>query len=195
MKLSQMFSKDELRDIVISVLVIAIIFSYPNFSQLPLFLLIVVIAFVFHELAHRTVARRFGCVAIYKIWVEGLILGLVLMFMKPYGFIPFVAPGAVVIYPFKFGRWGYRKVNLTQIEMGLISISGISVNLIFALVFKLIPGDIFNLIGFVNAWLALFNLLPIPPLDGSKVMRWKASLWLVMFIVSVLLVLSYLGII
>jgi Zn-dependent protease len=190
-----MFSKDELRDIVISVLVIAIIFSYPNFSQLPLFLLIVVIAFVFHELAHRTVARRFGCVAIYKIWVEGLILGLVLMFMKPYGFIPFVAPGAVVIYPFKFGRWGYRKVNLTQIEMGLISISGISVNLIFALVFKLIPGDIFNLIGFVNAWLALFNLLPIPPLDGSKVMRWKASLWLVMFIVSVLLVLSYLGII
>ena len=189
-----MFEKEELRDIVISVLVIAVIFAYPDFSQLPLFLLIVVIAFLFHELAHRTIARRFGAVAIYKIWLEGLILGLVLMFMKPYGFIPFVAPGAVVIYPFKFGRWGYRKVNLTQIEMGLISISGISVNLIFALVFKLIPGGIFNLIGFVNAWLALFNLLPIPPLDGSKVMRWKASLWLVMFIVSVLLVLSYLGI-
>lgn len=195
MKISQMFSGNELRDIIVSVLVIAVIFAYPNFSQLPLYLLVIVLAFLFHEIAHRTVARKFGAVAIYKIWIEGLLLGIVLMFMKPYTFILFVAPGAVVIYPFKFGRWGYRKVNLTPLEMGLISISGILVNLAFALIFKPFSGPIPFLIGSVNAWLAMFNLLPIPPLDGSKVMKWKASLWLVMFIVSLLLVLSYSGII
>jgi Zn-dependent protease len=195
MKLNQMFSKNEVRDIVISVLAITIIFSYPNFSMFPTYLAVVVIAFLFHELGHRTIARRFGAVAFYKMWVEGLILGLALMFMKPYGFIPFVAPGAVVIYPFRFARWGYRKVNLTQIEMGIISFVGPAINLVFAFVFRLIPGNIFFLISSVNAWLAMFNLLPIPPLDGSKILRWKTSLWLVMFFFAVLFVLSSLGII
>jgi len=195
MKLGQMFSKDELRDIVVSVLVITLIFSYPDFAQFPIYLAVVVIAFLFHELAHRTIARRFGCVAVYKMWIEGMILGLVLMFMKPYGFIPFIAPGAVVIYPFRFGRWGYRTVRLTEVESGLISFAGPAVNIFFALVFKLIPGGIFNLISLVNAWLALFNLLPIPPLDGSKIMRFRPWLWLIMFVISLLLVLSYLGLI
>jgi len=195
MKLSQEFSKNELRDIAISVFVITLIFSYPNLSQFPIYLAVVVIAFLFHELGHRTIARRFGAVAVYKMWIEGLVLGIVLMFMKPYGFIPFVAPGAVMIYPFRFARWGYRKVNLSQVEMGIISFVGPAINLAFAILFKLIPGDIFALISSVNAFLALFNLLPIPPLDGSKILRWKMTLWLVMFIFSVLLVLSSVGLI
>jgi Zn-dependent protease len=195
MKLGQMFSQTEVRDIAISVFVITLIFSYPNLSQFPVYLAVVVIAFLFHELGHRTIARRFGAVAIYKMWIEGLILGIVLMFMKPYGFIPFVAPGAVMIYPFRFSRWGHRSVNLTQIEMGLISFVGPAINLAFAFVFRLIPGNIFFLISSVNAWLAMFNLLPIPPLDGSKILRWKWSLWFVMLFFAVLLVLSSLGII
>lgn len=32
----------------------------------------------------------------------------------------------------------------------------------------------------VNAWVAFFNLWPIPPLDGWKVMRWNVGYWAVM---------------
>lgn len=193
MKIAKLFSKEELKDIIISVLAITLIFSYPDFSQFPFFLGVVIIAFLFHELAHRFVARRFGCVAFYKMWWEGIALGLVFMFMKPYGFIPFVAPGAVVIYPFRFGRWGYRRIHLTEVESGLISLAGPSVNLFFAVFFKLFSGDVFSLISFVNAWLALFNLLPIPPLDGSKILRWKMWIWFVLFVISIVLIAPYFG--
>jgi len=200
----RIFSKDELagrelRDIVISVFAITLIFSYYNtqgnlnlmFSRFPSFLIIVIVAFLFHELAHRFVARKFGCVAVYKMWIEGIIFGLLLMLVG----IPFIAPGAVVLYPYQFGRWGFRAVQLTITEMGLVAFSGIGVNLSFALIFKPLTGmliiqgiDIFGSLAWVNAWLAFFNLLPFPPLDGSKIFRWKPLFWLFLFMVAILLV-------
>lgn len=193
-----MFSKDEIRDIVISVLAITLVFAYNPSNpakilfDFPFFLVIVIVAFLLHELSHRFVARKFGCAAFYKMWPGGIFFGILLMFTG----LKFVAPGAVVIYPFMFGRWGYRRVQLTSTEMGLISVSGIAVNLIFAIIFLPLSGiilmdgmDLFATLSFVNAWLALFNLLPVPPLDGSKVFRWKTWLWLLLFVISILLVL------
>ena len=44
------------------------------------------------------------------------------------------------------------------------------------------------MIGFhINSFLALFNLLPIPMLDGSKVMKWNLPLWIVSIVVAGLL--------
>ncbi len=176
--------KNEIRDIVIAVTVIALIFSYPNFSQFTMYLLAVIIAFLFHELAHRFVARKFGVVAFFKLWPEGLLFGMMFMFLG----LKFVAPGAVVIYPYAFGRWGHRVVHLTQTEIGLVSFAGIASNLFFAAFFKLFIGDLFTFLSFVNAWLAFFNLLPIPPLDGSKIYRWKPWFWLVLISTAALLV-------
>ncbi|MEM1760792.1 MAG: site-2 protease family protein, partial [Desulfurococcaceae archaeon] len=39
----------------------------------------------------------------------------------------------------------------------------------------------------INSWIALFNLIPLPPLDGSKVINWKPTLWLSAFILSIIL--------
>ncbi len=187
----------ELRDIAISVVALALIFAFdvnnPSnvFTVLPFYLLTVVVAFLFHELAHRFVARRFGCLAVYKIWPVGIIMGLLFMFLG----LKFAAPGAVVIYPYMFGRWGYRMVHLTDNEMGIIASSGISVNLLFALLFKPLTGtliwqgiDVFGSMSFVNAWLALFNLLPIPPLDGIKIISWKPVIWVGLILTAVLLI-------
>lgn len=70
-------------------------------------------------------------------------------------------------------RWGTAKV----------AAAGPSANLLVALVFglglRLVPGQflalsglvqIFSLIVFLNILLAIFNLIPLPPLDGSKVL-------------------------
>lgn len=186
-----LFSKEELKDIIISVFAITIIFAYPNLNLFPFYFLIVVSAFLSHELMHRFVARKFNCVAFYKMWIEGIIFGLLFMIVG----IKFVAPGAVIIYPYQFGRWGFRVTHLTMTEMGIISVSGIFINIFFAIIFKSFSGavifqgmDLFASMSFVNAWLALFNLIPIPPLDGSKIFKWKPLLWFFLLFVTVLLI-------
>ena len=179
------FSKAEIKDLILSVLGIALIFSYPNFGSFPLFLLVVVISFVFHELAHRSLAEKFGYAAIYKMWPLGLIIALFFAIGSG-GLIKFVAPGAVYILPRAFGRWKF-KTRSSESEMGLISLSGPAVNLFFGVFFGLFSGYIFNVLSMINLWLAFINLLPIPPLDGSKVLRWKPWLWLVVFIISLVL--------
>ena len=186
MELSKAFTTIEIRDMTISVIAIALIFSYPNFFNFPIFLVAVIIAFLFHELAHKFVAQKFGAAAYYKMWPHLLVLGLVTMFTP----FKFLAPGAVVIQPYKFGRWGYRIKHLTHNELGLIAVSGILVNLFFALTFRLIDNQIFQLIALLNAWLALFNLLPFGPLDGRKVMRWNTMYWFILILISFLLVVS-----
>jgi Zn-dependent protease len=184
---TQWFSREEIKDIVVSVVTLSFIFAYPNMVDLPIAILAVVMAFLFHEMAHRYFARKFGCAAFYRMWTPGLLFAL-LITIATNGAFKFVAPGAVVIYPYTFGRWGYRIKRLTGKEEGIISVSGPFVNLIFATIFSLVPGNVGIVLASVNAWLALFNLLPVPPLDGSKVIKWSMGIWVFLFILSIVLV-------
>ena len=93
----------------ISALVLALAFSMIFSGGLgwvvlllfPISLITVSAGFIFHELAHRYVARRFRCFAEYRIWPLGLLLALCLSF---FGFV-FAAPGAVVVRP-RIDLWG-----------------------------------------------------------------------------------------
>ena len=78
---------------------------------------------------------------------------------------------------------------------GKISIAGPIVNIILALVFLAIATSVYQsaftssdaLLIFincatgysVNSFLAVFNLLPIGNLDGSKVLTWNFGIWIV----------------
>lgn len=183
-----LFSKEETRDIIVAVVVLTIIFAYPNFKILFYSFISIITAFLFHELAHRWSARKFGCAAFFKAWPVGLVIGLVLMFT---GFKVFL-PGAVVIYPFRFGRWKFKVSHITIKEIGIIASSGPIINLVFGAVFSLFSGEFFNLLVFINSWFAFFNLLPINPLDGAKVFTWKPWFWFLLIITSIILASPYL---
>ena len=187
------FTKGEIRDIILSVLALIIIFAwrpFPNFgidlSRIPYVVVIVIVAFLLHEMAHKFVARKFNMVAFYKMWPQGILFGLILMILG----LKFVAPGAVVIHPYRFARWGFRRPRpeVASGEMGIIALAGPAVNLFFALIFSLFDGLLFSQLTLINAWLALFNLLPIPPLDGSKVLIWKPWIWGMCIAVALILV-------
>lgn len=187
--LKKLFSKEEIKDIAIAVLVLTYIFWFVLLNrQLTIFAVslsffTVVISFLFHELAHKFVARKLGFAAAFKMFPSGLLFAIIFSFAR----IIIAAPGAVVIYPYRFGRWGYKISRLTLKEEGLISFVGPAVNIIFAAIFKIISGDVASFLAAVNALLAFFNLLPIPPLDGSKVLRWKIWFWFFMILISFLL--------
>jgi Zn-dependent protease len=180
MRLDQVFSKQEIKDIVIAVISLTIILAYPNFESLSLVFVAVIFAFLLHELGHKFVAMRFNCQAFFKLWPEGLLLGFITLLIP---FVRFVAPGAVVIYPYRYGRWGYRKVHLDANEMGIIASVGPALNIFFAFVFGFIPG--FAFVARINALLALFNLLPVNPLDGGKVLHWKWWMWIFLLGLSI----------
>ena len=197
------FTGKEIRDLIISFIVIAlgftILYSNGDYSHVTLIFPVVMIGvgagFIFHELGHKFVAMHYGYYAEYELWPTGLLIALVSSF---FGFI-FAAPGAVVIY----SNGMEKKTN------GLISIAGPIVNIVLGLIFFLILGSLGNFVYTetgaivylicvlgtrINFFLAAFNLLPIPPLDGSKVMSWSVPVWLITFAIAAILVLFFGGI-
>lgn len=192
------FTKREVIDLIISFLVISlgfcILYSGRNLdgiiALLPIIMLGVGCGFIFHELGHKLSAMHYGYWAEYKMWVYGLVIALISSF---FGFI-FAAPGAVYIYG----------PNMTDRENGIISLAGPIINIAITLIFLVILFSLGNsimlsetnyiiavicIIGAkINSFLALFNLLPIPTLDGSKVLKWNIPIWLVTIAVAGILV-------
>lgn len=138
------------------------------------------LGFLLHELAHKFVAQKYGCVAEFRAWDAMLYLALGLAVVV--GFI-FAAPGAVMI-----------SGMITRRENGLVSAAGPAMNyvlgLLFLLLLFLIPswGIVFGLGFYINMWLGLFNLIPFGNLDGLKVFQWNALVWLGMVMLGVFFV-------
>ncbi|MBI4210670.1 MAG: site-2 protease family protein [Candidatus Diapherotrites archaeon] len=144
-------------------------------SQLAIMLVAVGTGFILHELAHKYVAIHYGAHAEFRAWRIGLLLALGLAVISNGGFV-FAAPGAVYVVG---NNIGVRK-------NGIISLAGPVANLLIVLVFGLAFAAM-NPSGFaeqamlatmyVNFFLAAFNMLPIFPLDGSKVFYWSKLAW------------------
>ncbi|NOZ89538.1 MAG: hypothetical protein GXO15_06405 [Crenarchaeota archaeon] len=149
-----------------------------------------VVGFLLHEQAHAAVARRQGCLAGFVLTPTGLFVTLlsgVINSLLPVRFA-IIAPGHVSIVCMGFGhRYGVR--------YDLIAAAGPAVNIALALAAAvasaaLPPAYTLFAAGFraINGWVALFNLLPLDPLDGSKILRSNPLAWAVMFIAALLLV-------
>lgn len=138
------------------------------------------IAFLFHEISHKMVAQRYGCWAEFRKFDFGLILAVLMSF---FGLV-FAAPGAVFI----FGP-------ISEKENGKIALSGPLSNLFLAVIFLFLMrlfsnnlpflwGRIINAGFSINSWLAFFNLLPFPPLDGSQIINWSLPMWFFLVIIA-----------
>jgi Zn-dependent protease len=190
----------ELSSLLLSWIVISFLFSayylFYDTSIFPLVFILYAVAagagFLLHEIAHRDVAQHFGCKAYYRIWPWGLVISLALSLFGAYTgtLFVFATLGAVYIVPMALTSstdfQAMKRIN------GIISLAGPLMNLALAAFFCLLYlvggmslwGALGQLGLQINVWLAAFNLLPFPPLDGSKVFAWSKIAWAVIGIGS-----------
>jgi len=193
------FSRIELRDLAICWLALGLCFSLQylipqqgtpysqSLAQFAVFLGVALVGigtgFLFHELAHKCVAQRYGYHAEFRMWKLGLVIAIASAVIS-FGRFLFFAPGAVYTSTYK---------QPDPREEGLISAAGPVTNIILAGLFFLLAAgtgysDIWSLVGTfgfqVNLWLAAFNLVPFPPLDGVKILRWNKVAWFVLVALS-----------
>ncbi len=189
--------RDEAVEIVISILAIALAISFASSGlnldpsrfifMMAAFTITIGSGFVLHEMAHKYYAIKFGARARFKAWPLGLAGGLALAIIPQiFGWRAplFIAPGAVYIY-------AMRPISIR--ENGIISLAGPVTNGVLAIIFLglafvfsgyTIISTVAALGAAANLGLAMFNLLPIYPLDGSKVMAWDWRIWLASFAVA-----------
>ena len=128
------------------------------------------IGFVFHELAHKWLAQSYGAVAEFKAFNTMLILALI---TSLFGII-LAVPGAVFI-----------KTPIRKDQHGKVALAGPMTNIVLAVFFIAIglalpePLNVVARYGaLINAWLALFNMMPFLGADGSKVLAWNKPVYI-----------------
>jgi Zn-dependent protease len=147
-------------------------------------LIILIISVMAHEVAHGVAAYAFGDPTAKN---QGRLTLNPLRHIDLFGSI--ILPGLLYLTSagFLFG-WAkpvpYNPYNLRHRRLGelCVSLAGIVTNLVIAYIFSLIlkfsvvlglsqaTMDLMFYIVFLNSALAIFNLIPIPPLDGSKIL-------------------------
>ena len=187
MKFSQIELTDLLKSWIAISIAFAIILSEDIFSasfskSLLVAAFTVGVAFLLHEIGHKYMAQKYHYLAEFRAFNGMLILAIVMSF---FGFI-FAAPGAVMIQ-------GYY---ITKEKNGKISAAGPIINLILGIIFIILLflgiNNLFTSYGaLINAWIALFNMIPLANFDGKKILAWDKKVYFSMLILGfVLLFLS-----
>lgn len=109
-------------------------------------------------------------------------------------FIPFAATGFISLNSERAHRLGQKFIKLTEVDEARIHLAGPLFSLILIIFARMITNltsiDLSSFIV-INVYLILFNMLPIPPLDGGKIFFGGVTLYIFSIIIlttSILLI-------
>ncbi|UCE15682.1 MAG: hypothetical protein JSV12_07390 [Candidatus Bathyarchaeota archaeon] len=140
-------------------------------------------SFLIHEVAHKLSAQHFGLWAEFRLTLFGALITFLSMLLPLFKII---SPGAVMIAG-----------PLTKEEAGKTAIAGPLTNIVLSticiIVLVITQNTFLRVNSFFGAWInaliALFNLIPFGIMDGFKVFQWNKLVWIAAFIASITLTL------
>jgi Zn-dependent protease len=205
------FNKKEFRNLIIAIIILTIVFAFDDKSSafvlsnwLTNFIRILVVVFItltISRSAQKLVATRYGVETEYQIWslpkfkhIKFLPIGpilAILITILSNGKFYFAAIDQFNLIEKKGRRLGTNYPHTTEFESAKIAVVGPLANMVFALILSLINGSgIFSQLIFVNWVYAIYSMLPIPNLDGSKIFfgSWRLYIFSI-FIMAILLLL------
>jgi Zn-dependent protease len=135
---------------------------------------------IFHELAHGWVAYLMGdptAKSLGRLSLNPLKhldpMGTIMLFVFGFGWAKPV--------PVNFGRLHDRRKGMILVSAAgiitntLIAFIALFLNRLLSLSPSSTPGELLYYLAQINIMLAAFNLIPLPPLDGSKILMGFAS--------------------
>jgi Zn-dependent protease len=177
------FSKTELKHLLIgTLLVMAVGLTYflsavsrSTLLDLVILSIAFTLSFLLHEIAHKFSAQHFRMWAEFRLTMQGALITLVSIFLP----FKIISPGAVMIVG-----------SGTKETVGKTAIAGPVTNLILStgcILIATATQDLFWFVAFINAFLAVFNLIPFGVFDGLKVFRWHKTFWAITFAAAIAL--------
>lgn len=190
------FSKEEHAGFWLSVLVLGFIASFTKWGverfelgtglqNLLGYCIVAAIVLFVHHAGQRMVALALGFKAEQKLWWHGLLFGLLLAFATN-GKIRFLACSGTIIHLLAVHRLGAFRYGPNVSTIAKIALAGPLANIVFAAVIKVLelaglPHAIANPFFTFSLAFAGWNMLPIPPLDGTKVFYWSRLAYVFFF--------------
>lgn len=195
------FSYD--KRILYIILGISVIYGMMSMGKLEIVTLLltlpgVIVAITFHEFAHAFAAYKLGDDTPK---MQGRLNLNPLSHMDPIGLVLLIFAHIGWGKPVEINPRNFDRKHSMSAGEAIVSVAGPAMNFVLAIVFTLLyfvigkffPSFAISQIGFyvmimiqsaaiVNVGLGVFNLIPLPPLDGSKIFRnfmsYKVKTWL-----------------
>lgn len=196
------FTAAEIRGLLFSIIVVAFIISFRDWGagdtpditvgliNLLIALVITTVTFFIRESARRIGALAVGYRAEYKVWFWGLLVGLVAVFLSR-GYAWLLLPGGIFLHHMAGHRLGHFRYDLNFFGLGMVAIIAPLANIVFAILLKIInvyvQSDILLKAIHLNLLLAVFSILPIPPMDGSKMFFGSRLIYSFVFVFVILI--------
>ena len=192
------FNKKEGRNLILAILIIGFIVGFDDGRQKGTWLLwlgnlissivIVTLAMLVRESAHRIVALSHGHKAEFEVWWNGLLIGVIFTFLSS-GRLWVILPGSIILFIIQKLRLGRFRHGTNPWVIATSSVSGPIAVMGLALFFKLLTNvpflgsnPLISKAVAICVAIAIWSMVPVPNTDGLNTYFGSRLLFIITFL-------------